>query len=179
MDEIHDTPPDSGGHPGGDNIGTGIDDTPDALTRLDPRYRRVMMISGAMTSALILAAALIADQALDALPDYLWLGALVIGAVLTFVLPSRRYASRGYRIDADQLRTVQGVWNHWDTIVPFTRVQHLDVHQGVLERGNGIATLVLHTAGTEGSSVQLAGLAYEDAIAMRDAIRDRVQALSR
>ena len=150
----------------------------DTLTKLDPRYRRVMMIQSGLFSLFLLGAGIIGDVIVDGLPPIFSIAALVLAVLLTFVLPTRRYRARGYAMDEHRLRTVQGVWNHWDIVVPFTRVQHLDVHQGPVERANGIATLVLHTAGTDNSSVTLPGLAYEDAIAMRDAIRDLVQARS-
>lgn len=149
------------------------------LTRLDPRYRRVLVIKALIWAAILIPAALIADFALDDFPNVIWIAPVLLAIVQAGVLPGRRYRSRGYAMNADQLRIVQGVWNHWDITVPFGRVQHLDVHQGPLERANGIATLVLHTAGTQASSVALEGLAYEDAIAMRDTIRDEVQARSR
>lgn len=155
-----------------------MDDT-ENLTRLDPRFRRVLVIRALIWGAILIAMAIIADIALDDVPNVIWIPAVLLVLFQSGFLPSRRYLSRGYRMSEDQLRTVQGVWNHWDTTVPFGRVQHLDVHQGPLERANGLATLVLHTAGTEGSSVSLEGLAHEDAIAMRDHIRDVVQARSR
>ena len=155
-----------------------MDDT-DNLTRLDPRFRRVLMIRALIWGAILVTAAIIADVALDDFPNVIWIPAVVLSCVLAGYLPLRRYSSRGYHMGEEMLRTVQGVWNHWDIVVPFGRVQHLDVHQAPLERANGIATLVLHTAGTEASSVSLEGLAYEDAIAMRDHIRDVVQARSR
>ena len=155
-----------------------MDDT-ENLTRLDPRFRRVLVIRALIWGAVLLTAAVIADIAFDQFPNVLWIAAVLFALFQSGFLPSRRYRARGYQMTDDQLRTVQGVWNHWDITVPFGRVQHLDVHQGPLERANGIATLILHTAGTEASSVSLEGLAYEDAIAMRDRIRDVVQARSR
>jgi hypothetical protein len=59
--------------------------------------------------------------------------------------------------------------------VPFGRVQHIDVEKGPVERYYGLATLVLHTAGTHNASVSLPGLAEEDALAMREAIRAKIR----
>ena len=146
-----------------------------ALTPLDPRYRRVMRIVGAIQSAVLLIAASVGEIALDGWTGVFFVPALIAAAVLVIGLPGRRYRSRGFRMTGDELRVVQGVWFHFDTVVPFGRVQHLDVQQGPLERANGIATLVLHTAGTDNSSIKLAGLAHEDALAMRDEIRDIVR----
>lgn len=154
-------------------------DEPRHLTPLDPRYRRVLVIRALIWAAVLIPAALIADLALDEFPNIIWIAPVILAVVQAGILPQRRYRSRGYAMTSEELRTVQGVWNHWDITVPFGRVQHLDVHQGPLERANGIATLILHTAGTEASSVSLEGLALEDALTMRDTIRDEVQARSR
>ena len=47
-------------------------------------------------------------------------------------------------------------------------MQHTDVSQGPLERRFGLATLVVHTAGTAHASVELPGLQHAVAIEVRD-----------
>ena len=61
------------------------------------------------------------------------------------------------------------------TVVPFGRVQHIDVAQGPIERSFGLATLILHTAGTRGASVPLPGLLFDEAERMRDRIRVKIR----
>ena len=75
----------------------------------------------------------------------------------------------------DELHVQRGLWTRERTVVPFGRVQHIDVTQGPLERRFGIGTLILHTAGTRGSAVQLPGLAFEQAGQMRDVIREQIR----
>lgn len=149
------------------------------LTPLDPRYKRVLRIGGAIYAVVILIAATVAEIALDGWTGVFWIPVLIIGALLVFGLPGRRYRSRGYRLGADELRVVKGVWFHSDITVPLGRVQHIDVGQGPIERANGLATLVLHTAGTDNASVSLEGLAHEDATAMRDEVREVMRAFIR
>ena len=62
----------------------------------------------------------------------------------------------------------------WRSVVsvPQTRVQHTDVSQGPLERALGLATLIIHTAGTQNASVSLGGLRREDAQRIRDYLVD-------
>src|SRR3546814_18276177 len=55
-----------------------------------------------------------------------------------------------------------------DTRVPGSRVQHLDIRRGPLERHFRLATLVIHTAGTRHSEVSLSGLDAGDAERLRD-----------
>jgi membrane protein YdbS with pleckstrin-like domain len=47
-------------------------------------------------------------------------------------------------------------------------VHHTDVSRGPLERGIGLATLIIHTAGTEAASVTLGGLPGDAALEIRD-----------
>ena len=75
----------------------------------------------------------------------------------------------------ERLRVVRGLLFHSDTVVPFGRVQHIDVDQGPLERAYEIATLTVHTAGSHNASVHLPGLKHADALAMRDAIRAAIR----
>jgi len=89
--------------------------------------------------------------------------------------PSRRFAAWGYDEAADALEVAHGVWTQVATVVPYGRVQHIDVSQGALERAFGVARLVLHTAGTAHGEVVLPGLTRERAEAMRERIRAHIR----
>ena len=90
-------------------------------------------------------------------------------------LPRRRYRAWGYREGEDELHVRRGLLVRVRTIVPFGRVQHIDVAQGPIERRFGLATLILHTAGTRGASVPLPGLPHGEAERMRDRIRAKIR----
>jgi membrane protein YdbS with pleckstrin-like domain len=94
---------------------------------------------------------------------------------LAFFIPNRRYKSWGFRIDEDELHIQQGLWLRVLTIVPFGRVQHIDVAQGPLERRFGVGALILHTAGTRNSAVALPGLEHGEAGRLRDIIRAKIR----
>ena len=100
---------------------------------------------------------------------------LLIALALIIRVPARRYGSRGYQISADRLRVVRGLLFRSDTVVPFGRVQHIDVNQGPLDRFFGLATLTLHTAGNHNASVSLPGLGEELAREMREDIRAHIR----
>lgn len=73
-----------------------------------------------------------------------------------------------YRVDDEGIEIKRGVV--WRRIinVPRSRVQHTDVSQGPIERGFGLGTLVIFTAGTEHARVQLHGLDHGVALRIRD-----------
>ena len=145
------------------------------LSKLDPSYSTVMRIEGLLTliPLLIGGGVLYATSVVPAWVPGIVL--LLVALLLVVYLPAKRYRSRGYHMADDRLRVVKGVMFHADTVVPFSRVQHLDVEQNPLERMFGIARLTLHTAGTHNSSATLPGLAHADAVAMREDIRSHVK----
>jgi membrane protein YdbS with pleckstrin-like domain len=98
---------------------------------------------------------------------------LALAAVL--LLPPRRWRAWGYCEQEDELHVSHGLLVRLRTVVPFGRVQHIDVAQGPVERRFGLATLILHTAGTRGSSVPLPGLPHAEAERMRDRIRAKIR----
>jgi len=88
-----------------------------------------------------------------------WLFLVAALAVTTYVWPAARHRHASYRVDEQGIRIRTGVWWRSMTSVPRSRVQHTDVSQGPIERSFGLATLVIHTAGTQAASVSLKGLA--------------------
>ena len=148
------------------------------LTKLDPAYTTVMRIEGTLVVLPFLLVGLVLGAAGVLPAPWTWTPLIVpvlIALVFVMLVPVKRFMARGYQMSSDRLRVVKGVLFHADTVVPFSRVQHLDVEQGPLERAFGIARLILHTAGSHNSSVTLPGLAHSDAVAMREEIRSHVK----
>ncbi|MEE4316250.1 MAG: PH domain-containing protein [Erythrobacter sp.] len=149
------------------------------LTRLHPNYTHALRVRTVLFAIPFLVAALVLeaisrDKAL--LPPGAIAGpVLLIALALVIRVPARRYNARGYQISADRLRVVRGILWRSDTVVPFGRVQHIDVDQGPLERFFGIATMTLHTAGNHNASVSLPGLGEELARQMREEIRAHIR----
>ena len=66
------------------------------------------------------------------------------------------------------LRTGRLWWR--ETRVPVSRVQHVDLKHGPLERRYGFATLVVHTAAVHLSGITVRGLEDADAQHLRDTL---------
>jgi membrane protein YdbS with pleckstrin-like domain len=87
----------------------------------------------------------------------------------------RRYRYTRWRLDADGFSLRRGrMWSS-EVRVPVNRVQHLDLRRGPLERRWRLATLVIHTAGTRDSAVNVGGLAEGDAERLRDLLARQVE----
>lgn len=94
---------------------------------------------------------------------------LVVGLNwLSLVWPKWHYAASRWRLDDRGFEVRKGVfWRHQIT-VPAARVQHVDVSQGPLQRRYGLASLTIHTAGTQNESVSFEGLAHAVALELKD-----------
>ena len=147
----------------------------DALTKLHPNHEKAMRVEGALISLPVLVGAGIADWVLPIFPGALFLVVLGLAILLVLRVPHRRFAARGFQMGEDRLRVVRGLLFRSDTVVPFGRVQHIDVDRGPIERYYDLATLTLHTAGSHNASVNLPGLKHEDALAMREEIRAHIR----
>jgi membrane protein YdbS with pleckstrin-like domain len=100
-----------------------------------------------------------------------WLLLLGSALLIFYTWPAKRHRHLLYRVDERGLRIRRGVFWRKVTWIPITRVQHIDVSQGPLQRKLELATLTVHTAGTEGASISLAGLEHGVAGRLRDHLR--------
>jgi len=99
----------------------------------------------------------------------------LIGVAVIILAPDRIYQRLRYGLTERLLQVARGWLFHTDTIVPFVRVQHLDVTRGPLDKMFGTATLIIHTAGTRNSIVTVPGLAPGRAAEIRDIIREHIR----
>jgi membrane protein YdbS with pleckstrin-like domain len=149
------------------------------LTSLHPPQKSLIRIGMIIRALILLALGLAAEIGLQiqlgVQPGMVVIPVALIAAVLVLVLPGRIYRRWGYDMGDEQLRVLRGFLWRTDTIVPFNRIQHIDVAQGPLQRMFGLSALILHTAGTHNSIVTLSGLATMDAEDMREIIKDHIR----
>ncbi|MGJ8537727.1 MAG: PH domain-containing protein [Parasphingopyxis sp.] len=150
----------------------------DRLVALDRRQKHVLRIRALLAGLVPLAMLAIGDVILNRELGFPLGWGIGLGIVLyifaVLLLPERRYRRWGYRTGERAIRIASGLLVRRETVVPYDRVQHIDVSRGPIERAFGVATLTLHTAGSYNSTVDLPGLAIANANRMRDAIREHI-----
>jgi hypothetical protein len=151
----------------------------DGMRPLHPDQVKLLRVRALIFAVVFAAAAAALDFAVLRKTQMPWgvltAAAFVAAVAAVLVLPTRRYRAWAWRMDEDELRIASGVMIRSDTIVPFGRVQHIDVLRGPLQRTYGLASMVLHTAGTRSAAVLLPGLEAEEAERMRDHIRGKIR----
>ena len=91
---------------------------------------------------------------------------LAIGLALQ-VLVTRRFRSWGYAERADDLLVRRGVMFTRLSVIPYGRMQYVEIAAGPLERAFGLATVQMHTAAAA-SDARIPGLPAAEANRLRD-----------
>jgi hypothetical protein len=88
----------------------------------------------------------------------------------TLISPPLAYARWRYSVDSELLLARYGILFIEEKAIPISRLQHVDLYRGFLERMFGLTTLIVFTAGTEGAHFRLPGLSLVRARELRDLI---------
>ena len=146
------------------------------VRQLDPRWIPLQRILAAIPTVIVAGVSFVFVMSLWAGSGILLLGLFllpvwaVVMAAFAWQLqrwPALAYRFSSYRVDEAGIEIRQGVYWRTITTVPRSRVQHTDVSQGPLERRFGLGTLVVYTAGTSHSKVNVSGLDFDVARRIR------------
>ena len=102
---------------------------------------------------------------------YGFAGAALVGGALAWHVVVRRYRTWGYAEREDDLLVRRGVMFDRLSVVPYGRMQFIDVTAGPLERVFGLATVRLHTAAAA-TDARIPGLDRDEAARLRDRLAE-------
>jgi hypothetical protein len=150
------------------------------LRQLDPRYVDAQRVTWWIVVAVVgstLLGAWVVGLVTGEIPARAvpWLlaasaGALLALACLAARMPQLVWEHTRYCVADFGLEIRRGIVWHSVVHVPRLRIQHTDVIQGPIARRFGLATLRVHTAGTEHATIELDGLDHAMALAVRDSL---------
>ncbi|MEL7535011.1 MAG: PH domain-containing protein, partial [Bacteroidota bacterium] len=102
-----------------------------------------------------------------------WIGVILLTGFI-FLAFAKGYHRKAYSLRAHDLSYRSGWLWHKITTVPFSRVQHVEVDQGPIERAVGLSTLKVFTAGGSSSDLSVPGLSPERAKEMKTFILQKI-----
>jgi membrane protein YdbS with pleckstrin-like domain len=141
------------------------------LTPISPRFwlARQAVIGAAAVPFLVVLIGIGAGAALNGQPivAFVQIPCAVLAVVLAWMVERGRYRAWGYAEREDDLIVSRGLMFRRLTVVPYGRMQLIDVTAGPVARLFRIATVQMHTAAAA-SDARIPGLAREDAERLRD-----------
>lgn len=154
-----------------------VDDAP--FEPLDPRYlkqqRAIWLVLLGAASAVAVAIWVIASGPAVGLVA---VGvAVVVAAVTSWVLEGLAFGYRGVQLRELDVSTRRGLISRTTVSVPFTRVQHVTVQRGLLDRLFGLSEVVIYTAGAAAADARAKGLDPDRADRLREDILNRSRRL--
>jgi len=142
------------------------------MESLQPAYLRVIRFIGLFVCVIISTALSFVFWVLFSMAWYftalVWVSLFISLSLVLSGYLRHWYKNYSYQLDDVRLAIKRGVfWRHHIS-VPISRVQHVDVNSGPLDRRYDLAKLVVNTAGTHHAQTSLPGLSLAQAHELRD-----------
>jgi len=144
---------------------------------LDKRYWTVVLLSLLVVFAAIgvgiVLFALFVEDGEEALP---WMisGYIVVTA-LTFWLSRIAYLKKGYAFREHDVLFRHGIIATKTIVIPYNRVQHVALHEGVFSRMFGLAEVKVFTAGGNSGDIDIPGIRKPEAEDIKQLLMGKIQ----
>jgi len=137
-------------------------------TRVSPRLRTARLLVLLAVAVPVALVASVAAFALASAPAAVGtIAAVAVVVLLVAQLIDRQWRAIGYAEREDDLLVTRGVIFRQLVVVPYGRMQFVDVKAGPLDRRLGLATVQLHTA-SAATDASIPGLPPDEAARLRD-----------
>lgn len=151
--------------------------------RVSPKYVTVRLAGWALANLVVVALLcipllLVAGGWWQSFPLWLALalpGAVLVQALWRLLLIPRQVRAIGYAERADDLLIRRGIFFQRVLVVPYGRMQYVDIGAGPVERSLGLCTLKLHTA-SAGTNAEIPGLPAAEGARLREQLSARGEA---
>ncbi|WP_445454890.1 PH domain-containing protein [Flavobacterium sp. HNIBRBA15423] len=148
------------------------------LQPLQKGYFKVMLIQRAIFYGLLLIPILVlffidTNDFFEENVIYIVITWLVL-IILNFFFLKLSFAKKGFALRGHDVIFKSGVISETTIIVTNNRVQHVALHQGMLSRIFGLASIELFTAGGSASDLKINGLLLDDAKKIKESVSERI-----
>lgn len=140
--------------------------------RISPRFWVARQLVLGLVALPLVGLAVTAAVVAGGMPGAALAGGAVAAAAAMWGVERGRYRTWGYAEREDDLVVRRGLLFRRISVVPYGRMQFIDVTAGPVDRAFGLATVQLHTAAAA-SDARIPGLRLPDA----EQLRDRLAAL--
>lgn len=149
------------------------------LSALHPKYKKVVMLS-----SLLIVLAILISLSLFIIFDEeeitnngiirLSLAAIIV-SIFIFLIPILGYKKKGFAFREHDVIYRSGIIATNTMVIPYNRVQHVALHEGLISRYFGLAKVEIFTAGGSSSDVEIPGIAKEEAENIKQLLMGKIQ----
>lgn len=147
------------------------------FTGLHPNYWKVVVLELFLffiSLAIIGATFLYFNEELSLLMGQFSLAWLTLFGV-TLVLSRVSFRKKGFAFRTHDVLFRHGILATNTLVIPYNRVQHVALHEGLFSRFFGLAKIEIFTAGGSSSDIQIPGIAKEQAENIKQLLMGKIQ----
>ncbi|MCK5730494.1 MAG: PH domain-containing protein [Draconibacterium sp.] len=135
---------------------------PETFNLLDIKYRAILFIRIAIFLVFVTGAFILFLILFDEKPAVGFIisaiSAILIIVVFTIVITIFGFPKKGYLVREKDISFQKGLIVFKSTSVPFNRIQHVEVNQGILAKIFNLSSVKIYTAGGNASDLSIPGL---------------------
>ena len=157
-----------------------IDDLPKyeevTTTPIQRNYWKVIMINLFLSFMIFGSAVVVSSFYISDLKPFSWYiipGFIVIMGLITF-LQKIAFKKKSYAVRERDIIYHSGILANHTIIIPFNRIQHVGMNEGLISRFYGLAQLQIFTAGGSSSDLKISGLLKQEAERVREVIMQKI-----
>ncbi len=146
------------------------------LNSLSKKYWNVMLINIFLFLLIVgigVTAVLVFNADISAY-IYIILGIYVVFALLLIILYRASLKKRGFAVREKDIIYTSGIIALSTTVVPFSRIQHIALDEGLFSRIYGLGELRIFTAGGSSGSLHIPGIEIEKAKSIKELLMKQI-----
>lgn len=132
---------------------------------LDKKYLKILFIRIFIISLFIIGGLLafffISDENIPTLAVIIISSVLAVAIIYSVLITFFGFPRKGYLVRENDISFHKGIITYKLTTVPFNRIQHVEVNQGILAKLFKLSSVKLFTAGGNASDLSIPGLPAE------------------
>lgn len=149
------------------------------FTALHANYKKVVLLNASIFSIVVVigcSAVVFFNQEEFTQTNLLLVSSmLVLGIILVFFFSLLSYRKKGFAFRNHDVLFRSGIIATSTMIIPYNRIQHVALHEGLISRYFGLAKIEIFTAGGHSSDIEIPGIETAQAEAIKQLLMGKIQ----
>ncbi len=150
----------------------------ESFNGLDKNYLKILLIRTVLFALVsfgaFVAFLLFSEQKLPTFVLILIVTAIVFVITYSTIITVLGFPRKGYLVRENDVSFKKGLIAYKQTSVPFNRIQHVEVNQGILAKIFKLSSIKIYTAGGTSSDLSITGLPVETAHKLKAFLSEKI-----